>query len=170
MNLIFKAVQAAFFLAIASNSHSKPSIEESLGRTGVYLVVRENFKANKALLCAVFLIPFIVGAVSFYLDGILDLRGTFRDLTVIASAILLLIASLQALNSDALLNGHKLPSRGLLFVGVLLLPFAQLLYLLRTRKPLRAIWLLILFWITMFLSLFAGALTCLIIVLIVNQF
>ncbi len=68
-------------------------------------------------------------------------------------------------------NGrYVVPSRGLLFVGALLLPLAQLVYLLRTRKPLRAIWLLILFWITLSLSLFAGAIACLIVVLIVNQF
>lgn len=133
-------------------------------------MVRENFKSNKALLCAVFLIPFIMGAMSFYLDGILGLGGNFRELTVIAPAIVVLMASLQALNSDALINGHTLPSRGLLFVGALLLPLAQLVYLLRTRKPLRAIWLLILFWITLSLSLFAGAIACLIVVLIVNQF
>lgn len=133
-------------------------------------MVRENFKANKALLCAVFIIPLIVGAVSFYLGGILGPSERFRDLAFFASSIALLIASLHALNSDAQINGHALPSRGLLFVGVLLLPVAQLLYLLKTRRPLRAIWLLILFWITMFLSLFAGAIVCLIVVLIVNQF
>jgi len=133
-------------------------------------MVRENFKANKALLCAVIFIPFIMGAVSFYLEDILGLRGTFKELTVAASGVILLIASLQALNSDALINGHSLPSRGLMFVGVILLPLAQLVYLLRTRKPLRAIWLLVLFWITLCLSLIAGAIACLIVIVVINQF
>lgn len=133
-------------------------------------MVRENFKTNKALLCAVIFMPFIMGAISFYLEGILGWGGTFKELTVVASGIILLTASLQALNSDALINVHALPSRGLMFVGVILLPLAQLVYLLRTRKPLRAIWLLILFWITLLLSLIAGAIACLIVILIINQF
>jgi len=78
-----------------------------------------------------------MGAVSFYLESILGLGGTFKELTVAASGVILLIASLQALNSDALINGHSLPSRGLMFVGVILLPLAQLVYLLRTANRLR---------------------------------
>ncbi|MBO1038464.1 hypothetical protein [Brucella pituitosa] len=133
-------------------------------------MVRENFKANKALLCAVFLLPFIMGAISFYLKFASGLNEELQSMVVLGLTVVLLVAALQSINSDARINGYAFPSRGLLFVGVLLLPLAQLLYLLRTRKPVRAIVLLILFWITIFLSTLAGAVVCLLVMMALSQF
>lgn len=133
------------------------------------MLERENFKTNKALLCAVFFIPTIMGAVSFYLNNVSGLNGDIQSMVIFSFTLMLLAASLQSLNSDARINGYTIPSRGLLFIGVLLLPLAQLLYLLRTRKPTRAIMLLILFWITIFLSTLIGAVACVLVIITLRQ-